>query len=101
MLNESILDKALGGYKKAPNDWMSASQVRPFIFEDPGVVWLKFHGEKHALVPNTKTPYEFTDFIFAKGREFEDQWIKKIMGNPDRVCGEANLLISVFYWPNK
>lgn len=89
MTNQSILDKALGGHKKAPNDLMLASQVRPFIYEDPGIVWLKFHGKEHGLLPNGTTPYEFTDFIFAKGREFEDKWVKKIIGNAARVCEEA------------
>lgn len=89
MTNQSTLDKALGGHKKAPNNLMSASQVRPFIYEDPGIVWLKFHGKEHGLLPNGTTLYEFTDFIFAKGREFEDKWIKEIIGNAARVCEEA------------
>lgn len=89
MLNPSLLDIAIGNNQKAPFDWMSATQVRPFILEDLGAVWLKYHGEKHGLLPDKESPYEFSNFIFEKGRQFEAKWVKEIAASAIRVCKEA------------
>ena len=88
-MKDSYLDKALGGYKNVPKDWMPATQVRPLIFDDPGVVWLKHYGSEHGLYPEEPTPYDFLNFIFKKGRQFQDKWVEKLATNSVRVCKEA------------
>ena len=63
------LTAATAGFREAPNDWMPASQVGPFIFDDPGLVWLEYHGEDHGFHPDD-SPYEFIDFITSKGSNY-------------------------------
>ena len=89
MTDTSILKRALGSYIRVPQDWMPATQVRPFILEDPGSVWLKFYGKNHGLFPDKATSYEFSEFIFEKGNQFEEKWIKEIAGKAVRVCQKA------------
>lgn len=72
MSDHTLFETATAGHQKVPPDWMSATQVRPFIFDDPVVVWLQYHGKQHGFEPDT-SPYEFLDFIGKKGREFEDK----------------------------
>jgi len=67
MNNNSTLETALSGFDRGPEEWMSATQVKPIIFDDPGVVWLKYHGKEHDLLPNNEAPYEFVNFIFRNG----------------------------------
>ena len=88
MSNQTRLELAIAGHEHVPPDWMSATRVRPFIFEDPAVVWLEYHGEKHGFLPDT-SPYEFLDFIGEKGRQFEGRWVKEMAPNAIRVCAEA------------
>jgi len=88
MSNGDILDVALAGHEEVPEDWMSATQVRSLVFEDPGVAWLQFHGEYYGFKPHT-SPYEFLDFIGEKGRQFEEKWIKEMLPDAVRVCQEA------------
>lgn len=77
---------ATGGYKQVPDGWMAATRVRPFIFDDPVLIWLEFHGAKHGFVKDEPTPYDFGAFIFEKGHEFERKWIKEKASGAKRVC---------------
>lgn len=94
MSNNSIIYLATAGHQKIPPNWMSATQVRPLIFEDPAVIWLNYHGEKHGFQPDT-SPFDFLDFIGEKSRQFEDKWIKEITPDAVRVCSNANDVFSV------
>lgn len=88
MLSQTILETATDGNREVPPDWMPAGQVRPFIFEDPVVVWLRYHGEEHGFQPDT-SPYEFLDFIGEKGRQFEEKWTQEMAIGAVRVCRQA------------
>jgi hypothetical protein len=82
------LERAIADHKQVPPDWMPASQVRPFIFDDPAVVWLQFHGDEHGFQPDT-SPYDFLDFIAAKSRQFEQKWIAELAPQAVQVCRTA------------
>ena len=86
MTGQTALGTALGGHNEVPDDWMSATQVRPFLFGDPAVVWLRFHGEQHGLLPD-QSPYDFLSFIGEKGRQFESKWLSEMAPGAVRVCG--------------
>lgn len=85
MLNPNILKVALGGFTDIQKDWMPASQVRAFIFEDPILVWLDHHGEKNGFQKDL-SPHEFTDFIFEKGNQFETKWVAEMAPEAVQVC---------------
>jgi uncharacterized protein len=88
MSSTDITDVALEGREKVADDWMPAAQVRSLVFEDPGVVWLQFHGERYGFTPDT-SPCEFLNFIGDKGRQFEEKWVKEMVPDAVRVCQEA------------
>lgn len=79
------LEMATGGHQHVPSDWMPASQVGPFILEDPALVWLEYHGAAHGFEPDT-SPYEFGDFIAEKARQFEEKWLAEMAPGAVRVC---------------
>ena len=60
---QSIIDLATGGFAEIQTDWMSATQVRAFMFEDPMLVWLDHHGEQQGFRKDT-SDYDFIYFIF-------------------------------------
>ncbi|MDA2935270.1 ribonuclease H-like domain-containing protein [Acidobacteria bacterium AH-259-D05] len=88
MSKENVFKIATADFHEVPANWMSATQVRPFIFEDPVVAWLQHHGEQHGFEPDT-SPYEFLEFIWEKGREFEKKWTEEMLPQAVRVCAEA------------
>lgn len=88
MPDQSVLDQATHGNVEVCDDWMRATGIRPLVFEDPVLVWLEYHGAQHGFTPDT-SPYEFTEFIFQKGRQFEEMWVQKVCPYAVRVCSEA------------
>ena len=88
MPEEIALRTALGGHGQVPPDWMPASQVQPFISNDPAIVWLEYHGAQDGFEPDS-TPYAFGDFIAEKGREFEQAWLREVAPGAPRVCADA------------
>lgn len=80
-----ILESALAGHEHAPIDWMPASGVRPLIFEDPALVWLKYHGAAHGFQPDT-SPYNYADFLAAKSHQFEQKWLHEMAPDAVTVC---------------
>ncbi len=57
-------------------DWVSATDTRNFLREDPLLDWLDLYGEERGFQRDTDLPgydlrTDFTNFIFAKTREFE------------------------------
>jgi len=87
MPNPDLIPVATGGHDEAPNDWMPASQVRPFIFEDPALVWLQYHGHKYGFKPD-ESRYGFLGFIGEKGRQFERKWTAELAPEAVWVCKE-------------
>ena len=67
---------------------MRATATRAFVFDDPILVWLEYFGEAHGFRKDT-SPYEFTEFIFEKGRQFEQKWISEFAPEAVRVCAHA------------
>lgn len=68
-----------------PDDSMPASQVGPFIFSDPILVWLDLHGKANGFVQDSG-PYQFHDFIAEKANEFERKWTAEMASEAVRVC---------------
>lgn len=89
MADTNSLEMAIGGHKEVGVDWMPAYQVRPFIFEDPALVWLEYHGARHGLQPDT-SPYAFADYVGEKSRRFQDKWLREIAPGAIRVCHTAD-----------
>jgi len=85
---QCIFEQASSGLTRVPNDWMPATAVRSFIFDDPVLVWLDFYRAAEGFHKDS-SPYEFTDFIFEKGREFERKWISEIAPEAVRVFEES------------
>ena len=46
---EDIFQRATSGFSQVPEDWMPATGTRAFVFEDPILVWLDFHGEANGF----------------------------------------------------
>lgn len=83
MTDPSFLATATAGHRQVPDDWMSATQVRPLIFEDPAIVWLEHYGARHGFQPDP-TPY--LDFIAEKSHQFEHKWIQEMAADEVTVC---------------
>ena len=54
---------------------MPASQVAPFIFDDPAIVWLEHHGDAYGFQSDA-SPYDLGDFIAGKAHHFELKWLR-------------------------
>ena len=85
---EDVFQQATSGFSRVPEDWMPATATRAFVLEDPILVWLDFHGEANGFQKDS-SPYEFTEFIFEKGRQFEEKWISEMASEAVRVCSHA------------
>ena len=83
--HEDTFQIATGGLSEPGEDWMSASQVRGAAVGDPILVWLNYHGAAHGFEKDT-SPYEFLDFIFEKGNQFEAKWVAEMAPEAVKVC---------------
>jgi uncharacterized protein len=88
MWSEKILTTATTNLSEIPPDWVAPTQLSPLIFEDPGLVWLEYHGAVHGFQPD-EAPYEFGEFIGAKARQFEDKWLQEMAPSAERVCSTS------------
>jgi predicted RecB family nuclease len=88
MPDQTPLEIAIGGHRQVPDDWMPASQVGPFVYEDPALVWLEYHGAAHGFQPDS-SPYEFGDFIAEIAHQFEAKWLDEMEPGAIRVCTAA------------
>lgn len=79
------IEVALAGYSQVPHEWMSATGMRPLVFDDPVMVWLQYHGATHSFLPD-HLPYEFLDFISEKAMHFQDKWGREVASSPPKVC---------------
>ena len=79
-----LLTRALG--KRFANitevgaDWMQANQVRPFILEDPALIWLNCYGTG-SFYPDDP-PYSLSSFLAVKQRQFRDKWVAEMAPVP-------------------
>ncbi len=91
---EATLATATGQLRQTPDDWMSATAIHPLFYDDPGQIWLRYHGARFGFSPSV-SPYHFIDFIGEKGRAFEGAWVEKVIGDAPRVCEDAQEVHSV------
>ena len=84
---EKTVGIALGGYDQVPDGWVSATAIRPLVFEDPVIIWLDHHGAEHGFEPR-ETEYDFIKFIASKAREFENKWTLEIAPEGKQICKE-------------
>lgn len=82
---DELFSIATGGQREIPKDWMPATMVRPFVFGDPALVWLQYHGKQNGFAPD-EVPYNFLDFIAEKGCQFEGKWISELAKPAVVVC---------------
>src|SRR5687767_8764646 len=75
----AIYRAATAGHASVPEDWVSATGLRPLIQDDPCLVWLRWHGAKHGFEQDPKE-HSFLEFIGEKGRQFEATWVEKVVG---------------------
>ena len=59
------------------DDWVSATRTRNYVLGDPVLDWLELCGEAHGFQRDTELPQydertDFTRFVFAQARRFED-----------------------------
>ena len=73
---DKVFSRATGGNDTIPDDWMAATGMRPLLQNDPGLLWLKFHGEDEGF-ERDPAEYAFLPFIARKGQEFEAMWVRK------------------------
>ncbi len=67
------------------DDWVSATKTRNFILRDPILDWLELYGREHGFLPDTESDEydprtDFREFIFEKGRAFEDAATRYLAG---------------------
>ena len=78
-----ILTQSDSGAERIPtsreewDDWISATATRNFAIQDPVLDWLNRYGEaagfnRDKAYPRYDSRTDFTEFIFAQGRRFED-----------------------------
>lgn len=84
---EKTVAIALGGYDQVPDDWVSATAIRPLVFEDPAIIWLDHHGAEHGFEPS-ETEYDFVKFIANKARGFEKKWCSESAPEGRQICQE-------------
>lgn len=82
---DAMFDLARGGNREIPDNWMPATSVRPLIFDDPVLVWLRYFGEANGFRPE-ESPYDFLKFIAEKARQFEEKWISELVSAAVVVC---------------
>ena len=85
MSTDELIDLARNGHAEIQEDWMPATSVRPIIFDDPALVWLRYFGEANGFKPEG-SPYDFLDFIAGKARQFEEKWIAELASAAPVVC---------------
>ena len=67
-------------------DWVSATDTRNFLLQDPLLDWLELYGEERGFQRDTNLPgydprTDFTKFVFEKTREFEAAVIAYLKAN--------------------
>ena len=81
-MDVQLFQKATGGHKEVPEDWVSGTGLRALIQGDAALLWLKYHGKANGFEEDP-AEYSFLNWIGDKGRAFESAWIKKVA--PDAV----------------
>jgi hypothetical protein len=71
-------------------DWVSATRLRNHVLGDPLLDWLELHGETYGFQRDHELPgydprTDFSQFIMAKGREFEAAVLKLLRKNCEIV----------------
>jgi len=81
-------------YKKYDwGSWVSATETKNYMLNDPLLDWLNMYGGKLNLVSDKKrnNTYDFNEFIMNKGKEFEKAIYKNLLNRfRDCVVNVAN-----------
>lgn len=85
MTVDDLIAISTGGKKEIQQNWMPATAIRPLLFDDPGIIWLDYYGEKNGFKPDS-SPYAFLTFIAKKARQFEDKWKAEMAKSAVTVC---------------
>jgi predicted RecB family nuclease len=64
-------------------DWVSATRTRNYVLGDPLLDWLELHGaskgfERDPELPGYDSRTDFTEFLFAQGRRFEEAVVRHL-----------------------
>ena len=77
--------EATGGYHEVQAHWMSPSNMRPLILQDPLLLWLNLgFGAVHGF-KRDPDDYSFLSWIGQKGHDFEAAWIANHAPNAFQV----------------
>ena len=86
---KALLTRALGtNFKRVTEigaNWMPANQTRPFIWEDPALIWLNYYGSLAGLYPDDP-PYSMVSFLSTKKRQLRDKWLAELAPDAVTVC---------------
>lgn len=85
-----ILKKATNGKIEPPENWMTATDTRPFMKEDPVLVWLEEYGDQYGYKP-VNPDYSFRNFIASRGYDFEQAWKSCILDDVPTVCNDQSV----------
>lgn len=88
MTLDELLLLSTRGADTVGDDWMSATAIRPLIFDDPAILWLERFGKAHGFEQD-RPSYSFSEFLAKKGREFELAFLANIAGEAITVCNQA------------
>lgn len=68
---------ATGGHKTVPNDWVSATALRPLLQDDPALAWFRYHGHKYGFQQDA-SDYSFLNWISEIATKFEEEWVRRM-----------------------
>ena len=90
-----IFARATQGHKTVPKSWMSPSSTRNLILDDPCLLWLQHHGNKHGFKKDEEGPYSLSSVIMRLGCEFESAWIKHYAEDAPRCIEDDRDVVKV------
>jgi predicted RecB family nuclease len=82
--NDKILKRATGGQDTIADDMMPASGIRPLIFDDPGLLFLRHHGAGLGYLKDSGR-YRLLPFLSKLGADFEQAYIDNEAPNAVRL----------------
>jgi len=64
-------------------DWVSATETRNYVSDDPLIDWLNLYGKERGFISDLDLPgydsrTDFSRFVTKKGIEFEDEVVKHL-----------------------
>ena len=76
------------------NDWVSATDIKNYIMDDPILDWYNLYANCNGIYPDkSKSNYNFNEFIMSKGLEFE----KSVLSNLEKRFGPSLVKVANIY----